>query len=212
MQILALDSASPVPSVSLLARGEVWEEALPGDRRASEELLPAIARCFAGAATGLADCDRIAVCSGPGSFTGLRIGLATAWALGRAAGIPVEAVSTLEALAETVRGRDLTPVASALDAGRGDVVVALFSLEEERARVEAPPTRLSLEAARARVEGVSVVCLPADLLGTRGERPRRSPSRALALAVSRCPGEITPSRLEGIYSRPSAAEEKHGSP
>lgn len=212
MQILALDSASPVPSVSLLARGEVWEEALPGDRRASEELLPAIARCLSGAAARLAECDRIAVCSGPGSFTGLRIGLATAWALGRAAGIPVETVSTLEALAETVRGRDLTPVASVLDAGRGEVVVALFSLEGERARLEGPPTRLSLDAARDRVEGLPVVSLPADLLGARGEVPKRSPSRALALAVARCPGEITPSRLEGIYSRPSAAEEKHGAP
>ena len=93
MQILALDTASPVSSVTLLARGVVWEEALPGDRRASEELLPAIERCFAAAGSRLPDCDRIAVCSGPGSFTGLRIGLATAWGLGRAAGIPVETVS-----------------------------------------------------------------------------------------------------------------------
>jgi len=81
MQILAIDTASPTPSVTLLARGGVWEEVLPPDRRASEELLPAIERCLASAGAKLAECDRIAVCSGPGSFTGLRVGLATAWAL-----------------------------------------------------------------------------------------------------------------------------------
>jgi tRNA threonylcarbamoyladenosine biosynthesis protein TsaB len=99
MQILALDTASPFPSVTLLVREELREEPFPQDRRASEELLPAIERCLAAAGTTLARCNRIAVCSGPGSFTGLRIGLATAWALGRAAGVPVETVSTLEALA-----------------------------------------------------------------------------------------------------------------
>src|SRR5688500_3331685 len=133
MQVLALDTASPFPSVTLSARGEVFEESLPGDRRASEELLPAIARCFARAQLVLSQCERIAVCSGPGSFTGLRIGLATAWGLGRAAGIPVETVPTLEALAETVRGRGHAKVAAVLDAGRGEVVVEVFTLESPRA-------------------------------------------------------------------------------
>ena len=45
MQVLALDTASPLPSVTLYARGEAWEERLPDDRRSSEELLPAISRC-----------------------------------------------------------------------------------------------------------------------------------------------------------------------
>jgi tRNA threonylcarbamoyl adenosine modification protein YeaZ len=212
MQILALDTASPVPSVTLLVRDEVWEELLPGDRRASEELLPAIERCLAASGRRLSDCNRIAVCSGPGSFTGLRIGLATAWALGRAAAIPVEAVSTLEALAETVRGRGIRKVAAALDAGRGQVVLGFFSLEADRARAESPAERLPLDQARGRADRVPVVSLPPDLVSPRGERPGLSPSRALALAVDRAPGEKTLSRLEGIYSRPSAAEEKHGAP
>ncbi len=212
MQILALDTASPSPSVTLLAEDEAVEETLPDDRRASEELLPAIERCLAAAATTPADCDRIAVCSGPGSFTGLRIGLATAWALGRAAGIPVEAVSTLEALAETARRRGVRRVAAALDAGRGEVVLGTFSLEGARAREERPAIRLALEEARARVAGLDLVSLPADLLVPGGTRLELSPSRALALAVARAPGPVSLSRLQGIYSRPSAAQEKHGAP
>jgi tRNA threonylcarbamoyladenosine biosynthesis protein TsaB len=209
MQILALDTATPDPSVALLARGEVWEEKLPQDRRASEELLPAIERCFAAAGAHLSECDRIAVCSGPGSFTGLRIGLATAWGLGRAAGIPVETVSTLEALAETARELSRVRIATALDAGRGEVVLAVYSLETERAEPVTPASRMPAEVARQRVEELPVVAMPPDLLSRGGETPRISPSRALALAVARAPREAL-SRLEGIYSRPSAAEEKHG--
>lgn len=212
MQILAIDTASPFPSVTLLASGRVREEPLPDDRRASEELLPAVARCFEAAGTTLSACDRIAVCAGPGSFTGLRVGLATAWALGRAASVGVEAVPTLEALAETLRPTGLRRVAAALDAGRGEVVVGVFDLAGPRARPEGPTVRLSIEEARARTAGMPTAALPPDLLSPGEERPATSPSRALALAVSRAPREGPGSRLEGIYSRPSAAEEKHGAP
>ena len=210
MQILALDTASPFPSVTLLVRGEVWEEALSQDRRASEELLPAIERCLTAAKTDLFRCDRIAVCSGPGSFTGLRIGLATAGGLGRAAGVPVETVPTLEALAETARDR-ASRVAAALDAGRGDVVLGVYSLAGPRARPEGETVRLPAARARERANALETVTLPADLLGPAASASRISPSRALALAVARAPGDVA-SILEGIYSRPSAAEEKRGAP
>jgi tRNA threonylcarbamoyladenosine biosynthesis protein TsaB len=210
MQILAIDTASPFPSVTLIAPGGVREETLPDDRRASEELLPAVARCFAAAGTTLSECERIAVCAGPGSFTGLRVGLATAWALGRAARVAVEAVPTLEALAETLRPAGHARVAALLDAGRGEVVLGVFALDGERARPEGPTVRLTVEEARSRTAGIPTAALPPDLLSPGGGRPGTSPSRALALAVSRAPREDPGSRLEGIYSRPSAAEEKHG--
>jgi tRNA threonylcarbamoyladenosine biosynthesis protein TsaB len=211
MQILALDTASPFPSVTVLLREEVREETLSQDRRASEELLPAIARCLQAAGTTLARCDRIAVCSGPGSFTGLRIGLATAWALSRAANVPVETVSTLEALAETAREPGTDRVAAVLDAGRGDVVLAVYSLEGARARIEGAPERLPIADARRRVAPFETVALPAGLLGSAVVRTVPSVSHALARAVARAPGDVA-SSLEGIYSRPSAAEEKHGAP
>ena len=210
MQILALDTASPAPSVTLLARGGVWERAIPQDRRASEELLPAIEHCFSSAGTRMSECDRIAACSGPGSFTGVRIGLATAWALGRAAGVAVETASTLEALAETVRGQ-VSRVAVALDAGRGEVVLGVYSLHEARAVPEVDAIRLPVDAARARVGELLLISMPADLVSPAGRAPVVSPSRALALAVSRAPREAL-APLQGIYSRPSAAEEKRGTP
>ncbi|MDQ5858155.1 MAG: hypothetical protein M3542_07775, partial [Acidobacteriota bacterium] len=69
-----------------------------------------------------------------------------------------------------------------------------------------------LDRARARAAGLPMAALPPDLLFPGAVRPETSPSRALALAVSRAPGPEPPLRLEGIYSRPSAAEEKHGAP
>ena len=119
MIVLAIDTAGPHPSVVVRVGDAVFEEVLPEDRRASEELLPGIRRALDRAAIGVERCERIAVCAGPGSFTGVRVGLATAWGLARARGIPLEAVSTLEALAEAARGSDAPEVAVFLDAGRG---------------------------------------------------------------------------------------------
>ena len=103
MIVLAIDTASPAPAVALADETSVFVEPLPSDRTASEDLLPSIERVLAAGGRTLASCQRIAVCSGPGSFTGLRVGLATAWGLARALGCAVESVSTLSAMAEAAR-------------------------------------------------------------------------------------------------------------
>jgi tRNA threonylcarbamoyladenosine biosynthesis protein TsaB len=210
MNVLALDTASPQPGVCVLARGEIFEEALPADRHASEKLLSAISRCLERSKTALAACDRIAVCSGPGSFTGLRVGLSTAWGLGRALEISVEGVSTLEGMAEAARAGAGSLVTAVLDAGRGEVVVESFSLEGIRARSLSAPRRIPRDEASA--AGGTLVCLPGDLLGRHGRAPSHSVARAVALAVAADPREGLSSgdRLRAVYSRPSAAEEKHG--
>jgi tRNA threonylcarbamoyladenosine biosynthesis protein TsaB len=209
MQILAIDTASPMPAVSLLAGGALFEERLPSDRRSSEALLPAIARVLEAAGLRLADCARLAVCAGPGSFTGIRIGLATAWGLSRASGVPVETVSTLECLAETVRGR-ADRVASVLDAGRGELVVERFDLAEPRARSMAPSVRVPAETLVEAAAGDPIVELPAGLTGAPALAPVTIPATGLTLAVSRAPGETASAPASASYSRPSAAEERHG--
>lgn len=207
--VIALDTASPQPAVALLASGKLFEERLSAQRRVSEELLPALARCLAAAGIALRDCDRIAVCSGPGSFTGVRIGLATAWGLRRALGIPLETVSTLEAMAEAARAAAGAQVATALDAGRGEVVLVRFALEGPRAEAFGAPIRVGLAEAARLASGWDLFALPPGLLGSSKSLPE-SPCRGLARAVGKAPRGDAGARPEAIYSRPSAAEEKRG--
>ena len=209
MSLLALDTAGPDPSVAVLRRGEIFEEKLPPGGRASEDLLPAVARAFAAASLSLDDCERVAVCAGPGSFTGVRVGLATAWGIGRARGLPVEAVSTLEAMAEAARGWGVPRIAAFLDAGRGELVGGVFDLAGDRARPLAEPTRLPASDAGRFAAGARLAALPADLVDPSTGALPTSLAAALARAVGRAPRRA-PESLSAIYSRPSAAEEKHG--
>jgi len=209
--ILALDTASPSPGVTLLSPRGVAAAALPADGRASERLLGVIQACFAELGLPLSSCGRIAVCSGPGSFTGVRVGLATAWGLGRALGIPVEAVPTLAAIAEAARGASALRVAAALDAGRGDLVWQIFDLSRARARPLGPAEREpAAKVLASAAEDLPLVALPADLLPGRSVGPGTPVSSALAEAVSREPAPESARSFAAIYSRPSAAEEKRG--
>jgi tRNA threonylcarbamoyl adenosine modification protein YeaZ len=209
MTVLALDTASPRPAVALFSDGRLFEEVLPGDRRASEDLLPAVRRALDAAGRTLAACERIGVCAGPGSFTGLRVGLATAWGFGRALGIPVEAVSTLEAMAEASRSAGAGHVVAILDAGRGDVVCERFDLAFPRARSLAPAALFPADAVTAFAAGDRVVALPEGLVASSPPPPATSVAAALAAAIARSPRRPDKAAL-AIYSRPSAAEEKHG--
>jgi tRNA threonylcarbamoyladenosine biosynthesis protein TsaB len=210
MNVLALDTASPTPAVSLSWEGVITSEILSSDRRASEELLPAVRRLLEAARAQLADLGRIAVCTGPGSFTGLRVGMATAWGLSRGSGVDAEGVSTLEALAEAARGPDLPTGAAVLDAGRGDVIMARFDLTGPRAEPLSAPERVSRAEAFERLRGLPFAALPRELLETPGVAVASPLSAALARAVALAPRPSGPLETTAIYSRPSAAEEKHG--
>jgi tRNA threonylcarbamoyladenosine biosynthesis protein TsaB len=210
MNVLAIDTASPKPAVSLCRGDELFEEALPSDRRSSEALLPAVRRVLDSAKFRLEACERLAVCSGPGSFTGIRIGLATAWGLGRASGVPVEAVSTLEAMAEAARSPTRRRVASVLDAGRDEAVIERFDLDEPRARSLAPARRIRREEVVRIAGGETIVALPADLIEPQGLSLPVLVASALAMAVARAPREAASFPLQPYYVRPSAAEEKRG--
>ena len=218
---IAIDTASPEPGVSVSTERGTFDEALPPERQASELLLPAIEACLRAAGLPLSRVSRIAACAGPGSFTGVRVGLATAWGLARATGAAVEPVSTLEVLAESARGR-AARIAAALDAGRGEVVWQAFDLSGARAvplgGAGAEPERSTPSEAvrRAREAGIDApfVVLPAALLGAEAAAvaPAEPPARVLARTVARAPAAPALLALSAIYARPSAAEEKHGRP
>src|SRR5262245_4715876 len=160
MNVVAMDTATPAPSIAVLSRERIFEETLSGDRRASEELLPAVGRALARAGLRLADVDRVAVCSGPGSFTGIRVGLATAWGFGRALGVDVEAVPTLEAMAEGARTFGAEQAVAVLDAGRGEVVAERFDLTSPRARSLGASGRTTPDGVFAIASGDPIVALP----------------------------------------------------
>lgn len=211
MNVLALDTASPLPAVALSARGQVFEERILDPQRASEELLLAVERALERGGVHKRELSRIAVCAGPGSFTGLRIGLATAWGLGSGLRIPFEAASTLEAMAEAARRPGLQRVAAALHAGRGEAVIGIFELVEPRVRSLREHYRVPIGEALLATSGCPVVSLPPDLVES-SLTLSLSPAGGLALAVAKAPREGSERQIQAIYSRASAAEEKRGSP
>ena len=129
--LLALETASPYASVALL-EGErlIAEVGASGTRPHSARVLPAIHSLLELAGARVSDLDGYAVSVGPGSFTGLRVGVATVKGLAFGDAVPVAAVSTLEALASSAHVGDL-PVLACLDARRGEVYAAVWSAGRE---------------------------------------------------------------------------------
>jgi tRNA threonylcarbamoyladenosine biosynthesis protein TsaB len=130
MNILAIDTAQGACSACIVAAGvadPVVSESIFMSRGHAEALLPMVDRLIARLNGGFDGLDRIAVSIGPGSFTGIRVGIAAARALGLACEIPVVGVSTLSALAAPlVAETDNGVVAAVIDALHGNVYMQAF--------------------------------------------------------------------------------------
>jgi tRNA threonylcarbamoyladenosine biosynthesis protein TsaB len=148
MTILAFDTATRATSVAL-DEVELRDDPPPCVRpRHTTRLMPLIVELLEQTGTDWPDIARIGVGVGPGTFTGLRIGVATARSLSRAREIPLVGVSTLESLALNVSSGEAaartsdTPDAQAvlavLDARRGEVFAAAWELAEQRRQLLAP--------------------------------------------------------------------------
>ena len=144
MICMGIDSAGRTAGVALMRDGELLYDCfLNGELSHSETLMGLIDTAFK--ATGLtpADVDLYGVCAGPGSFTGLRIGLATVKGLAFVKDTPCAGVSTLEALAACHAGAGT--VIPALDARRGEVYWAAFDLDGTRLAPDAAQSAAALE-------------------------------------------------------------------
>lgn len=125
--LLAIETATRVMSVAVQRGDTLLAEITTDDARVhSERLLPAVDQALALAGLPLAGIDAFAVSVGPGSFTGLRIGLATVKAFAMGGARPVAAVATLRALANGAVGCT-GPVAALLDARRGEAYGAVYA-------------------------------------------------------------------------------------
>lgn len=136
MIILAADTSLPLLSVALLRdRQLLGSLALEGKSSRNEKLLPAIDWLLAESGVDRHSIDLFAVTRGPGSFTGVRIGLATMQGMALALGRPVCAISTHEAIALGEGDSDLShPLDSVLvfdDAGRGEFYLTLYEGHRE---------------------------------------------------------------------------------
>lgn len=149
--MLVIDTATPATVVGVAFGDAVVErrhDPEEGERPGHvSQVLVLVEEALAAAGAELAQMDRIGIGVGPGSFTGLRIGIATARALAHASGVPLAAVSTLGALAV---GASDEPVLAVLDARRGEAFVALWAAGRELSPPRAvAPGELAAAAARA---------------------------------------------------------------
>ncbi len=130
MRVLAIDTALEACSAAVLdtdAATIAAHESHPMVRGHAEALIPLIARVLARATLTFSEIDRIAVTTGPGSFTGLRVGIAAARGIALATGKPAVGLSTLAAFATPfIAADDTLPVVAAIDARHGHVYLQVF--------------------------------------------------------------------------------------
>ena len=228
-RLLALETSTMTASLAVQggARAVAFDHAVGSH---SDDLLALIDRALGEAGLALADLDAVAVGAGPGSFTGLRIGMATAKGLCFAAGRPLWAVSSLAALAldaahaagAAAGGALLVPV---LDARRGEVFAGFFRAEGDRVIALAEEQVVPAAALAARVAEVrgaaslGATLLAGDALAVHGDalaaagaplagaRATPSASSVAHLAIA---GERVDALRAGtpVYIRPSEAEVK----
>ena len=126
MKILALETTEKFGSVALLDGDRLLAEiVLPKDRRSSQTLHPAMQAIFEEAQIVPAEVDTVAVVAGPGSFTGLRVGITAAKIFAYSTGAKVIAVDTFQTVASAISFH-IGMISVGVDAQRGEVVAAVL--------------------------------------------------------------------------------------
>ncbi|MGH3773437.1 MAG: tRNA (adenosine(37)-N6)-threonylcarbamoyltransferase complex dimerization subunit type 1 TsaB [Pseudonocardiaceae bacterium] len=216
MLVLALDTSSAAVTAGLLRLHPVGapevlaERVTVGARAHGELLMPSLCSVLASAEVLMGDLDAVVCGAGPGPFTGLRVGMVTAAALGDALGIPVYPVGSLDAIA--YRAGAGSPLLVVSDARRREVYWARY--DASGARVEGPRVGRPAELPSA---GVSRVAGAADALELPGGLPVVVPPRypdpaglvavvAPAVRAHAPPGPLTPlylRRADAVEPGPS---------
>ena len=223
MWTLAIETATLAGSAALLDDDRVVGQSLLDIALThSERLMAMVDRLLEDCGRDIGDVDALAVSIGPGSFTGLRVGVATVKGLAMALGLPVGPVPTLDALASNLPFAD-APVCPLLDARKGEVYLSLYRWDGEAMRRECEYLALAPRAAAERLEPPVIVlgdgvtpCLP--YLAHLGAGLRVAPSSHItpsAAVVGRlgrraiAAGQgVAAESLEPLYLRPSEAELK----
>src|SRR5437879_5833152 len=163
MRVLAIDTALAACSAAVLDTddgGLVASQSLPMTRGHAEALMPLLVRLMQDADLAFRDIDRVVVTTGPGSFTGLRVGISAARGIALAAGKPAIGLSTLAGFAAPLIAEDdSTQVVAAVDARHDHVYLQVFGIGGRT--LVAPRIATLRDALRAAVTGPSRVVGPA---------------------------------------------------
>ena len=222
MKILSLDSSATVASVALLEDGRILAEyTLNNGNTHSETLLPMVETILRDYGSTVDEIDLFAATTGPGSFTGIRIGAATVKGLAFSTGKPCAEVSTLEAIAENLACREglICPV---MNARRSQVYTALFRAEKGILTRLMPDSALSIEELDEELAkyaepvsfagdgySITVDALKKTEFVPTPERLRHQSAASVAAVAYRMAhkGEVVSDRdLKVTYLRPSQAE------
>jgi len=221
--ILALDTSSKLTGIALSKGREALKSlANLSDEKRSEKLWVDIESLLAESAVTIEDVGLFAVCVGPGSFTGLRVGMSAMKGLAAATGKPLIGVTSLEAAASQADSNDV--VCALVNSYKGEVYSQLFSIDQDGVPVALEPPHVStLSDVLKRVESHidvsftgSAALENAELIErARGRRLNREPGGPLAVEIARLSylkfrrGESeTAESLRACYVRPAEAEVK----
>jgi tRNA threonylcarbamoyladenosine biosynthesis protein TsaB len=209
MRILALDTSTAAGSAALAEDGRVTiARAGDGSRTHGERLPMELMALLDEAQVALADIDRFAVATGPGSFTGLRVGIATMQGLALAKGALVAPVSTFEALARRAMAEGAS-TAVWIDAHRGEVFASLFA--PDGTTVLQPPSSLSPGATLERWRQTLAGCRPLRFTGDGAVRYHAAIRDALGdeVSIDREAPMLADAIAEIAFADPSRAVHPH---
>jgi len=207
MNIIAIETATSACAVGVRAGDAVaLTRVVDEQRRHTEALTPALSAMLVEAGLRPRDVERVVVDRGPGLFTGLRVGVATALAFVQALGCELVAVTSLEMLAHGAHGRGVRGTfVSCVDGRRGEVFVQTFELGEVVREQSVPEVRVARDvaaqwaggSARVTFSGDGALRYADDLAlvanGVLFDQPVPPVSAALALGAARTPvATVTP--------------------
>jgi tRNA threonylcarbamoyladenosine biosynthesis protein TsaB len=221
MRVLALDTALAACSAAVLDTangGLVASESLLMVRGHAEALMPLVERVMKNSGLAFADLERVAVTTGPGSFTGLRVGISAARGFGVATGIAVVGVTTLSAYAAPyLADDDQIPVVVAIDArhehvylqvfgagGRTLIAARLAPLNEAVRAASEAPARIVGSAALAVASGLAKTA-PAPVIVDVREAPDIAWVAQIGAAVAEAQAPPKPQYLRAPDAQPQHA-------
>lgn len=210
MFVLAIDTATAavVAGVVELTATEVVPRAVriaDDARKHGELLMPGVLEACAAAGVGLADLDAIVVGAGPGPFTGLRVGMVSAAALGDALDVPVHGVCSLDAIAlDALPGAGGAPLLVVTDARRREVYWAAY--DATGTRVSGPHVQAPAAAARRAAElGIGAAAGSSEHVVAVGlamlAPPVPAPAGLVAVAADALRSGVAPGPLVPLYLR-----------